>query len=116
MANFGGILNLGTSFGINLGTYPIDVSVNYANKTAMVIDTMMKAGLALFQQAEVSRNCGNRLDAETATKKACAMMNTLSAWKTLPHKRPPECPTSWLDDAWCTLHAKYEELQEKEVC
>lgn len=116
MANFNGYLNLGTMFGVEIGSYLIDNTYNYANRSAMVVDTMMKAGISLFNQAEVCHRCHNKLDTETAVKKACAIMNTLYAWKVRPAKVPADCPHSWLDDAWCTLHAKYEELQEKEVC
>ena len=109
MAKFNGYLNLGNSFGVELGSYQIDKNADYFNKSAMIVDTMMQAGISLFQQADVCRKCGNRLDAGTAQKKACAIMNTLYAWKEIPAKRPPECATSWLDDAWCTLHQRYEE-------
>ena len=116
MAKFSGYLNLGTMFGMDIRSYIIDDAYNYANRSAMVVDTMMKAGISLFSQAEVCRKCNNRLDAETAQKKACSIMNTLYAWKVHPAKVPADCARSWIDDAWCTLHTKYEELKEKEVC
>lgn len=109
MAKYNGYLNIGIRFGVNIGAFIIDDKINYANQSAMIIDTMMRAGISLFQQADVCRRCGNKLDAETSKKKACAIMNTLCAWKEIPTKRPADCPTSWLDDAWATLHTRYEE-------
>ena len=115
MAKFSGYLTLPVSFGVELGGYLINDQVDYANFAAMVVDTMMHAGISLFNKAEVERRCRNNIDAETSSKKACAIMNTLYAWKDHPEKRPPECAVSWLDDAWCTLHQKYEELHDKEI-
>jgi len=115
MAMFSGYLYLPVSFGTELGGYLINDQVNYANRAAMVVDTMMNAGISLFNKAEIERRCRNIIDAEASVKKACAIMNTLYAWKVRPEKRPPECATSWLDDAWCTLHQKYEGLCE-EIC
>ena len=112
---FTGNLNIGTCFGKEIGSYPIDDKCDYYNRAAMVVDTMMKAGMSLFKQAEVSHSCHRKYETDAAVSKACAIMNTLFAWKDIPAKRSPDCAVSWLDDAWCTLHAKYEELQEKEI-
>lgn len=110
---FSGYLDL-SGIESNLGGYLIDEQYDYFNKAAMVVDTMMKAGLSCFDKAEsyLKRKCFERAD--EAIKSGCSIMNTLFAWREIQTKRPPNCAKSWLDDAWCTLHQAYEELREKE--
>lgn len=115
MAKFSGYLNLGSMFDITIGSYLINDKCDYYNRAAMVVDTMMNAGISLFNRAEAHHHCHNEAEAKTDAKKACAVMNTLYAWKVRPEKRSPECAVSWLDDAWCTLHQRYEDLQDKEI-
>ena len=109
MSKFTG--NLNTPF----GTYRINENIDYFNESAMIVETIMNMGMSLFKQAETSHACHRNGETESSAKKACSIMNMLFAWKEIPSKRPPECATSWLEDAWYTLHNKYEELQENEI-
>ena len=112
MACFSGYLNFGEMLGKEIGSYRIDDTYNYANRAAMVVGTMMRAGISLFNLAEAYKP-GTTLR-ESNMSKACAIMNTLYAWKVRPEKVPADCAASWLDDAWCTLHQRYEKIQEEE--
>lgn len=109
MAKYNGYLNT------RAGEYLINSDTDYISYGAMVIDTLMNAGISLFNRAQVNYACHKQGEVKNDIKRACSIMNALYAWKIHPEKRQVECATSWLDDAWCTLHKKYVELQDKEI-